>query len=71
MDEELLAALDADEEVCRMGRSAVFRRIVAEYLEQRRRKAISASYRKAYKQEAGALGGELSAWANEGVWPDN
>ena len=41
MDESLLAQLDADEEVKRDGRSAVFRRAVSSYLRNRRANAGS------------------------------
>jgi len=46
--EKLLAAMDADEEVKKLGRSALFRKIVAEFLESRRRTGISSRYSKAY-----------------------
>ena len=39
INEDLLDALDRDEEVQRVGRSAVFRSIVADYLDRRRRSA--------------------------------
>ena len=68
MDEKLLAKLDADEETRRNGRSAVFRRAVAEYLKQRRRLAIADSYRKAYGNTEG-LGQEFEGWEHEGIWP--
>ena len=42
IDEELLNKLDADEEVRRLGRSAVFRKIAAEHLERRQRRYIAA-----------------------------
>ena len=69
MDEKLLAELDADEEVRRLGRSAVFRRIVAEYNEHRRRKTISSMYRQAYGEDSEGLGKEFDGWENEGRWP--
>ena len=68
VDEKLLAALDADEEVRRLGRSAVLRRIASEYLERRRRSEISSRYQKAYGTGDG-LGDEFEGWENQGVWP--
>jgi len=69
IDERLLAALDADDEVKRLGRSAVFRRIAAEYLERRRQGQISSQYRKAYGS-ASDLGDGFSGWERQGVWPE-
>ena len=68
MDERLLAKLDAEEETRREGRSAVFRRAVAEYLKRRRHAAITKSYRKAYARVK-AWGAEFEGWEDEGVWP--
>ena len=69
LDEELLARLDADEEVRRDGRSAVLRRAADEYLRRRRRKAIADQYAKAYGAAEG-LGDEFGGWEHEGVWPE-
>ncbi len=60
-DEELLARLDADREVQRVGRSAVLRRAAAAFLENRRRKAIAEQYRRAYAGGEG-LGEEFEGW---------
>lgn len=68
-DEKLLAALDADEDVRRLGRSEVLRRIAAEYIEKHRRSAISQQYRKAYGEEPSGLGEEFDGWEDEGAWP--
>lgn len=68
IDEKLLAALDADDEVQRLGRSAVLRGIAAEYLERRRLVSISCQYRKAYGGRGG-LGEEFAGWEREGAWP--
>ncbi len=67
-DEELLAALDASEEVRRKGRSAVLRRAAAEYLARRRRDEIAEGYARAYGAEPG-LGEEYAGWETEGRWP--
>jgi metal-responsive CopG/Arc/MetJ family transcriptional regulator len=68
VDDDLLGRLDADPEVKAEGRSAVFRRAVEAYLQQRRRREIGEAYRRAY---GGAVGTtkELQGWADEGVWP--
>jgi metal-responsive CopG/Arc/MetJ family transcriptional regulator len=69
MDDELLAKLDADEEVRRDGRSAVLRRAADEYLRKRRKRAIANQYAKAYGSDAG-LGAEFEGWEEQGVWPE-
>ena len=69
VDDKLLARLDADPEVKRLGRSAVFRQAVDAYLRQRRKRAIGDAYRQAYgKREGSRL--ELEGWADEAVWPE-
>ena len=69
MDEKLLNALDADEEVRRLGRSAVLRKIVAEYIDYRRRKTVASQYRLAYGEAEEGLGAGFEGWENEGIWP--
>lgn len=69
VDEKLLAAFDADEEVRRLGRSAVLRRIAAEYLDRRRRGEIRSRYQKAYAA-GGGLGDEYQGWEDQGAWPE-
>jgi hypothetical protein len=69
MDEGLLARLDADEEVRRDGRSAVFRRAVDQYLRKRRRQRITEQYARAYGANPGP-GAEFSGWEDQGTWPD-
>jgi metal-responsive CopG/Arc/MetJ family transcriptional regulator len=69
MDEKLLDELDAEEEVRRLGRSAVFRGLAAEYIEHHRRKTISSMYRRAYGMDSEGLGKEFTGWENEGRWP--
>ena len=70
-DERLLAELDATEEVRKVGRSAVLRRAVDEYLRRRRGRTIAASYTRAYggrKEEH--LGKEFAGWEEQGRWPN-
>ena len=69
MDDDLLEELDADEEVRRLGRSAVFRKMAAEYIEHHRRRIISKMYRQAYGEDSEGLGKEFTGWENEGRWP--
>jgi metal-responsive CopG/Arc/MetJ family transcriptional regulator len=69
MDDRLLARLDADAEVQRVGRSAVLRRAVEEYLRRRRADRIADAYRRAYG-EGGGLGPDWTGWEDEGAWPE-
>lgn len=69
-DEELLSELDESEEVKQHGRSAVLRRVMREYLIQRRRRAIAEQYRRAYDKDGG-LGKEFESWEDQGVWPSD
>ena len=69
IDEELLARLDADEEVRRDGRSAVLRRAAVEYLRRRSAERVAEAYDRAYGDAPG-LGDELEGWEDEGRWPD-
>jgi metal-responsive CopG/Arc/MetJ family transcriptional regulator len=68
VDDALLARLDRDPEVKRLGRSAVFRRAVDAYLQQRRKTAIADAYRTAYGRRGAPR--DLENWADEGVWPE-
>jgi hypothetical protein len=67
-DERLLARLDADEDVRKVGRSAVLRRIVNDYLRRKTESTIDARYRRGYSDGTG-LGSEFDGWEEEGVWP--
>ena len=66
LDEKLLAALDADDEVRRDGRSAVLRRAALAYLRSKRRTSIKEAYRRGY----GSGTDDLAGWSDEAVWPD-
>jgi metal-responsive CopG/Arc/MetJ family transcriptional regulator len=67
-DEALLKELDATEEVHRLGRSAVLRRAVAEYLRRSHQREITERYEQAYRGDRG-LGSEFDGWEEEGEWP--
>ena len=67
VDERLLARLDADPEVKRTGRSAVFRRAVELYLRERRRRRIDDAYSRAYGKGS-AVEAEFAGWPEEGSW---
>jgi metal-responsive CopG/Arc/MetJ family transcriptional regulator len=67
-DEKLLARLDEDPEVKKVGRSEVMRRAVASYLRGRRSEAIRGAYKRAYGNKKGR-DDELVGWADEGIWP--
>jgi metal-responsive CopG/Arc/MetJ family transcriptional regulator len=68
-DEALLRRLDDDDEVRRVGRSAVLRRAAAEYLRRRRSRRITEAYRRGYADGHG-LGEEWTGWDREGSWPE-
>ena len=70
MDDELLSALDATEEVRLEGRSAVLRRAASEYLARQRKRTIHEQYQRAYGESKG-LGEEFDGWGQEGVWPED
>jgi metal-responsive CopG/Arc/MetJ family transcriptional regulator len=67
VDERLLARLDADPEVKKSGRSAVFRRAVDIYLRERRRRHVDEAYRRGYAKGS-AVEEEFRGWPEEGVW---
>jgi metal-responsive CopG/Arc/MetJ family transcriptional regulator len=69
VDDELLARLDADDEVRRDGRSAVLRRAADLYLRQRRSRSIASAYEQAYGSKP-TLPDEFAGWEREGVWPE-
>ena len=67
-DEKLLARLDEDPEVKKLGRSEVMRRAVASYLRRRRNDAIRDAYQRAYG-DRGRGGDELSGGLMRATWP--
>ncbi|HTG31727.1 MAG TPA: CopG family transcriptional regulator [Thermoanaerobaculia bacterium] len=72
-DDDLLARLDASEEVRELGRSEVLQKAAAEYLGRccqgsKAGQAIAEQYRRAYEHEAG-LGEEFAGWEEQGAWP--
>jgi metal-responsive CopG/Arc/MetJ family transcriptional regulator len=69
VDERLLARLDAEPDVKRMGRSAIFRLALDTYLRQRRKRSLADAYRRAYRRSTRPPR-ELVSWAEEGVWPE-
>lgn len=69
-DEELLAELDADEQVQKVGRSRVLRQLAASYLKRRHEADVDARYAAGYG-EGSSVGEELQGWDEEGVWPDD
>jgi metal-responsive CopG/Arc/MetJ family transcriptional regulator len=69
VDEKLLRELDATEEVKREGRSAVLRRVLADYLRRGRQARIKAAYERAYGESVD-LGVELEGWEEQGTWLD-
>lgn len=68
LDDDLLRELDADDEVRRSGRSAVFRAFAREYLRRRRRREIREQYARAYAKDSG-LDPEWDGWEEQGEWP--
>lgn len=69
MNEEMLADLDADDQVRRVGRSQVLRHLVAAYLESRREARLNAQYRRGYGDDSDVCV-ELEGWSEEGSWPE-
>ena len=69
VDRDLLSALDADEQVQRLGRSAVFRGLAREYLRRRRERRIAEDYRRAYGGDGGD-DPEWTGWEDEAAWPE-
>jgi hypothetical protein len=69
VDEELLAALDAEPTVKATGRSAAIREALQAWLQSRREATILAAYRDGYgKYPQGT--DDLAGWAEQGAWPE-
>lgn len=69
IDEDLLAALDAEPAVKAAGRSAAIREALQAWLQARREVSIVAAYRDGYgKHPQGA--DDLAGWAEQGTWPE-
>ncbi len=67
VDDPLLARIDRDPDVKRLGRSAVIRRAIDAYLRLRQKNAVADAYRRAY---GGKEPRELEGWVDEGAWPE-
>ena len=60
--EDLLERLDADEDVQRLGRSAIVRRIAEGYLRRRDEKKIAEEYARGYGPDFPPIEEELEGW---------
>ncbi len=69
-DEDLLAELDSDQQVQRLGRSRILRQLAASYLKERREAALDARYIEGYGGDS-KVAEELEGWVEEGAWPDD
>jgi metal-responsive CopG/Arc/MetJ family transcriptional regulator len=70
LDEELLRRLDALPEVTRGGRSAFFRRVARQHLEERRRLEIREAYARGYGNSP-VVEGELDTEPERLAWPED
>ena len=71
IDQDLLAAIDSDEEAKRCGRSAFVRAALRLYLEAKRRRSIDAHIRAAYGERADAMVSEIEGLMEQQAWPDD
>ena len=69
IDEPLLRRLQTDAEVRKIGRSAVMRRAVSEYLKRSSARRIAEAYTRAYRGQGGP-GADFNGWEGEGTWPE-
>ncbi|MEM8961207.1 MAG: hypothetical protein AAGD38_07005 [Acidobacteriota bacterium] len=69
LDETILAELDKDEDVRRLGLSAVLTRLVREFLARKREHAVDEQYRRGYTG-FDHLGPEFEGWEEMGEWPE-
>ncbi len=67
-NEDLLAELDTDDEVKRLGRSRVLRDLVASYLDERRQAILDTQYATGYGGGSQVCD-DLDGWDEEAVWP--
>jgi len=70
IDDDLLAAVDADPEAQERGRSAFIRSALRLYLRAKRRRAIDAQIREAYGAEGDAMVSEIESLMEAQAWLD-
>ncbi len=69
--ENLLARFDADEIVCRLGRSEVVRRIAEAYLRRRESERIDEAMVRGYGPDFPPIHEELEGWTEAAApWPE-
>ncbi len=68
VDEDLLRALDADERVQQVGRSALFRELARDHLRRERERCIDEQYARAYDGQSDA-GPRWVEWEEEDGGP--
>ena len=56
--------------VANLGRSAVFRKLAAEYLKRKKEQEIASLYVRAYRHKNAGIADEFDEWESEGVWPE-
>jgi metal-responsive CopG/Arc/MetJ family transcriptional regulator len=71
LDTEILAAIDADEEVKQHGRSAFMRHAVQAYLKEKERRAIDEAIRRAYANDPDAHTEEVRDFMEVQAWPED
>ncbi len=69
IDERLLARVDRDPEVQKVGRSAFLRRAIEEYLRRKRGREIAEGYRREYGAKPVTAAEHLGPWEDQ-AWPD-
>ena len=71
IDDDLLAAVDADPEAKERGRSAFIRSALRLYLKAKGRRAIDAQIRAAYGEQADSMVSEIEDLMEQQTWPDD
>ncbi len=71
IDDDLLAAVDADAEAKERGRSAFIRSALRLYLQAKGRRAIDAQIRAAYGEQADSMVSEIEDLMEQQTWPDD